>query len=112
MWTIVEALQNGLKENGFNIGNTQSPVTPVFFQGGVPEASQITYDLRENHSIFCSIVTYPVIPKGLILLRLIPTADHSLEDVKYTIDAFSKVKVKLDSGAYSSGELVNAGINQ
>ena len=112
LWTIVEALQSGLKEKGFNIGDTQSPVTPVFFQGGISEASQITYDLRENHSVFCSIVSYPVIPKGLIMLRLIPTADHTLEDVEYTIKAFSKVKVKLDSGAYSSGELVDAGIKK
>ncbi len=112
LWTIVEALQTGLKEKGFNIGDTQSPVTPVFLQGGVPEASQITYDLRENHGVFCSIVTYPVIPKGLILLRIIPTADHTLEDVEYTINAFSKVKVKLDAGDYSSGELVDAGLKK
>jgi glycine C-acetyltransferase len=108
LWKIVAKLQNGLKEKGFDIGNTESPVTPVFFQGGVPEAMQITFDLRENFNIFCSIVSYPVIPKGLIMLRLIPTAVHSFEDVDYTIDAFSKIKKNLDEGKYSSGEMVNA----
>lgn len=108
LWKIVSKLQNGLKEKGFDIGNTESPVTPVFFSGGIPEATQITYDLRENFNIFCSIVTYPVIPKGLIMLRLIPTAVHSFEDVEYTIDAFSKIKKNLDDGKYSSGKMVNA----
>jgi len=108
LWKIVAKLQNGLKEKGFDIGNTESPVTPVFFSGGVPEAMQITFDLRENFNIFCSIVSYPVIPKGLIMLRLIPTAVHSFEDVEYTIDAFSKIKKNLDEGKYSSGEMVNA----
>jgi len=108
LWKIVAKLQNGLKEKGFDIGNTESPVTPVFFLGGVPEAMQITFDLRENFNIFCSIVSYPVIPKGLIMLRLIPTAVHSFEDVDYTIDAFSKIKKNLDEGKYSSGEMVNA----
>lgn len=101
LWTVVDALQNGLKENGFNIGKTESPVTPVYFTGGIPEATQITYDLRENYNIFCSIVIYPVVPKGVIMLRIIPTAVHTLEDVSYTIKAFSEVKKKLDSGAYS-----------
>ncbi len=100
LWTIVNALQKGLKENGFNLGDTESPVTPVILQGGVPEATQITADLRENYGIFCSIVAYPVIPKGMILLRLIPTAVHTLEDVEYTIKSFSEVKKKLESGAY------------
>ncbi len=109
LWTIVNALQSGLKENGFNIGATESPVTPVFLEGGISEATQITYDLRENYNIFCSIVTYPVIPKGLILLRIIPTADHTLADVDYTIKAFSTVKAKLDNGEYSSGEVIDAG---
>ncbi len=108
LWKIVHALQNGLKEKGFNIGNTESPVTPVFFTGGVPEATQITYDLRENFNIFCSIVSYPVIPKGLIMLRLIPTAVHSIEDVNYTIDAFSKIKQNLEAGKYSSGKMIDA----
>lgn len=107
LWKIVNALQDGLRKNGFNIGKTESPVTPVILEGGVPEATQITYDLRENYGIFCSIVTYPVVPKGTILLRLIPTAGHSLEDVEYTIKAFSKVKQKLDAGEYSN-EMVDA----
>jgi glycine C-acetyltransferase len=101
LWKIVNALQSGLKENGFNLGNTESPVTPVILAGGVAEATQITYDLRENFNIFCSIVSYPVVPKGVILLRLIPTAVHSLEDVEYTINAFSEVKRKLEAGEYA-----------
>ena len=101
LWIIVNALQSGLKENGLNLGNTASPVTPVILQGGVAEATQMTYDLRENYNIFCSIVTYPVVPKGIILLRLIPTSVHTLEDVKYTIKAFTEVKDKLENGIYS-----------
>ncbi len=101
LWTIVHALQNGLKEAGLDIGNTESPVTPVMLNGTVGEATQITFDLRENYNIFCSIVSYPVVPKGIILLRLIPTAVHTLEDVKYTIKAFIEVKEKLDNKAYS-----------
>ncbi|MCK9290694.1 MAG: aminotransferase class I/II-fold pyridoxal phosphate-dependent enzyme [Bacteroidales bacterium] len=102
LWTIVRALQQGLVEAGLDIGNTESPVTPVMLYGGVGEATQITYDLRENYHIFCSIVTYPVVPKGTILLRLIPTAVHTLEDVAYTINAFKEIKAKLDAKAYSS----------
>lgn len=100
LWVIVNALQKGLRENGFDLGDTESPVTPVMLKGGVAEATQITYDLRENDGIFCSIVTYPVIPKGMILLRLIPTAVHTLEDVEYTIKCFSSVKTKLETGQY------------
>ena len=100
LWTIVNALQNGLKEKGLNIGATESPVTPVVLNGTVPEATQITYDLRENYNIFCSIVTYPVVPKGVIILRLIPTAVHTLEDVEYTINAFADIKKKLDDKSY------------
>lgn len=103
LWTIVNALQDGLKSKGFNIGKTESPVTPVYFQGGVGEATQITYDLRENYNIFCSIVIYPVVPKDVIMLRIIPTAVHTLEDVDYTVKAFAEVKQKLDSGKYSDG---------
>ena len=102
-WTIVDALQNGLKENGLNIGNTASPVTPVFLSGDVSEATQLTIDLRENYNIFCSLVVYPVVPKGTIMLRLIPTAVHTLEDVKYTISAFSDIQTNLAAGKYSSG---------
>ena len=103
LWTIVDALQNGLKDNGLDIGNTESPVTPVFLNGDIPEAAQLTIDLRENYNIFCSIVTYPVVPKGVIMLRLIPTAAHTLEDVDYTIKAFADIKGNLASGKYSSG---------
>lgn len=102
LWLIVNALQAGLKEAGLDIGHTESPVTPVMLYGGVGEATQITYDLRENYNIFCSIVTYPVVPKGVILLRLIPTAVHTLEDVQYTIKAFREVKDKLDQKMYST----------
>jgi glycine C-acetyltransferase len=101
LWTIVNALQKGLREAGLNIGNTASPVTPVMLNGTIPEATQITYDLRENYDIFCSIVVYPVVPKGTILLRLIPTAVHTLEDVEYTVKAFKEVKLKLDNKEYS-----------
>ena len=105
LWTIVNALQAGLKENGFDLGVTESCVTPVFIKGGLPEATQITKDLREEFNIFCSIVTYPVIPKGFILLRLIPTAMHTLEDVEYTIKAFTVIKKNLDAGKYSDGKM-------
>ncbi len=103
LWTIVKALQTGLKEKGFDIGRTQSPVTPVFLKGGLVEATQIVADLRENYGIFCSMVIYPVVPKGVIMLRLIPTSVHTLEDVKYTIDSFSEIRKKLDQGKYSTG---------
>lgn len=102
LWTIVNALQDGLKKDGFNLGNTESPVTPVMLNGTVGEATQITFDLRENYNIFCSIVTYPVVPKGVILLRLIPTAVHTLEDVAYTIKAFKEVKDKLEKHEYTT----------
>jgi len=108
LWTVANALQNGLKENGFDIGVTNSPVTPVYLQGGVPEATNLIFDLREKHDVFCSVVVYPVIPKGEILLRLIPTAIHTLEDVNYTIEAFKAVKSKLDSGEYASMTMVDA----
>ncbi|MBC7653942.1 MAG: aminotransferase class I/II-fold pyridoxal phosphate-dependent enzyme, partial [Oligoflexus sp.] len=100
LWEIATNLQNGLKEKGFNIGNTNSVVTPVFFKGELSEATAITMDLRENFGIFCSIVIYPVIPKGLIMLRLIPTAMHTLEDVERTLIAFSEVREKLEKGYY------------
>ncbi|HEY1039384.1 MAG TPA: aminotransferase class I/II-fold pyridoxal phosphate-dependent enzyme [Bacteroidia bacterium] len=100
LWEVATALQNGLKEKGFDIGVTNSVVTPVFLKGELNEATAITMDLRENFSIFCSIVIYPVIPKGLIMLRLIPTAMHSLEDVQRTLDAFSEVREKLEKGYY------------
>src|SRR5690606_1873977 len=92
LWENTHALQNGLKERGFDIGTTQSCVTPVYLKGSIPEAMALVKDLRENFGIFCSIVVYPVIPKGLILLRLIPTATHTLEDVKITLDAFDAIR--------------------
>jgi glycine C-acetyltransferase len=100
LWENVNALQNGLKEHGFDIGTTQSCVTPVYLKGSIPEAMALVQDLRENYGIFCSIVVYPVIPKGLILLRLIPTATHSLEDVAITLKAFSGIREKLENGTY------------
>ena len=100
LWKNVNALQNGLKDRGFDIGTTQSCVTPVYLKGSIPEAMVLVKDLRENHGIFCSIVVYPVIPKGLILLRLIPTASHNLEDVAITLDAFSAIREKLEKGIY------------
>lgn len=106
LWTIANALQNGLKSRGFNIGQTESPVTPVVLSGDTPEGTNLTHDLRENFNIFCSVVAYPVIPKGMIILRLIPTAVHTLEDVAYTLEAFSQVKSKLDNGAYATGKIV------
>ena len=100
LWQNVNALQNGLKERGFDIGTTQSCVTPVYLKGSIPEAMALVKDLRENYGIFCSIVVYPVIPKGLILLRLIPTATHTLEDVSETLEAFSSIRSRLENGTY------------
>lgn len=108
LWTVAKALQNGLRERGFDIGNTNSVVTPVFLKGELQEATALTYDLRENYGIFCSIVVYPVIPKGLIMLRLIPTAMHTLEDVQRTLDAYSEVAEKLKSGYYQTHKFVEA----
>ena len=105
LWTIVEALQSGLKAKGFNLGNTESPVTPVFLNGTTPEATNLVFDLRENYGVFCSIVVYPVVPKDVIMLRLIPTAVHSLEDVEYTINAFSAILGKLNNHEYNRDTL-------
>jgi len=102
LWRNVSALQNGLKSAGFDIGETNSCVTPVYMHGEVGEAMALTYDLRENHSIFCSLVVYPVIPKGMIILRLIPTAVHTQKDIKETIDAFTSIKDKLQNGEYKA----------
>ncbi len=106
LWENVRALQNGLKEAGFNIGVTTTPVTPVVLNGTIPEATALTHDLRENYDIFCSIVVYPVVPKGMIILRLIPTAAHTLDDVKETIKAFSEVREKLSTGKYAVDSIV------
>jgi len=100
LWKIVNALQSGLRERGFDLGSTQSCVTPVYLKGSIPEAMALVKDLRENHGIFCSIVVYPVIPKGLILLRLIPTSMHTLEDVDETLKAFSVIRERLGKGVY------------
>ena len=100
LWDNVNLLQNGLKDKGFDIGNTQSCVTPVYLKGSIPEAMVLVRDLRENHQIFCSIVVYPVIPKGLILLRLIPTASHTIEDINLTLNAFGEIRKKLEKGIY------------
>lgn len=105
LWFIVEALQSGLKEQGFDLGATNSCVTPVYFKGGVGEATSAVMDLRENFNIFCSVVGYPVIPKGLIMLRLIPTAMHTLEDVEYTIKAFSEIRRNLEEGKYNAFQI-------
>ncbi len=105
LWFIVGKLQSGLKSQGFDLGATNSCVTPVYFSGGVGEATSAVMDLRENYNIFCSVVGYPVIPKGLIMLRLIPTALHTLEDVEYTIKAFSEIRKKLEDGKYNTSQI-------
>ena len=105
LWEITNALQSGLREKGFNLGTTQSCVTPVILKGQIPDATQLTLDLRENYNIFCSIVVYPVVPKDVIMLRLIPTAVHTLEDVKETIEAFERISEKLDKGLYSKSAI-------
>ncbi|MCK0124175.1 aminotransferase class I/II-fold pyridoxal phosphate-dependent enzyme [Gelidibacter sp. F2691] len=100
LWENTNALQSGLKSRGFDIGTTQSCVTPVYLKGSIPEAMALVKDLRENHGIFCSIVVYPVIPKGLILLRMIPTATHTLVDINETLDAFEEIRTRLENGTY------------
>lgn len=100
LWTIVGALQKGLKEAGLDLGRTESPVTPVFFKCDLTQVTQLVYDLRENFNIFCSVVIYPVVPKDVVMLRLIPTAVHSLEDVEYTVNAFRQIKRKIDNDEY------------
>lgn len=105
LWLIANTLQAGLKERGFDLGASNTMVTPVFLKGDLFEATALTRDLRENYGIFCSIVVYPVIPKGLIVLRLIPTAAHSLEDVQRTLDAYSAIGEKLKAGYYKENKL-------
>ncbi|MBL7854183.1 MAG: aminotransferase class I/II-fold pyridoxal phosphate-dependent enzyme [Cyclobacteriaceae bacterium] len=107
LWTIVKAIQNGLRERGFYLGTTTSMVTPVLFKGGVGEAANMAMDLRENFGIFCSVVIYPVVPKDVIMFRIIPTAAHTQEDVERTLTAFSALKTKLDSGFYREEALVS-----
>ncbi len=105
LWKITNALQSGLKNAGFEIGVTDSCVTPVYLNGSIPESTNLIYDLRENYNVFCSMVVYPVVPKGMIILRIIPTAVHTLEDVEYTIDCFSKIVGKLKAGEYMSDKI-------
>ena len=107
LWENVNALQDGLKASGFDIGTTQSCVTPVYLKGSIPEAMALVKDLRENYGIFCSIVVYPVVPKEVIMLRLIPTAVHTQEDVQYTIDTFTKMKEKLAAGDYQAEKIAS-----
>jgi glycine C-acetyltransferase len=104
LWRIVRALQDGFRKRGFDIGDTTSPVTPVFLQGNydLPTVTNLIRDMRENMGIFCSVIIYPVVPKGVIMLRIIPTASHTLEDVEYTMNCFEKVQTKLQAGQYAS----------
>lgn len=105
LWKVVNALQSGLRERNFDIGITESPVTPVYLKGGTDEAAKIIIDLRTNYGLFVSVVTYPVVERGELMLRLIPTAVHTLEDVNYTLDAFGKVREKLESGYYRENDI-------
>lgn len=108
LWTIVRALQSDLRNEGFNLGRTESPVTPVILQGGVPDARGLIIDLRENYNLFCSVVAYPVVPKGIIMLRIIPTAVHTLDDVQETLSAFKSVSGKLKEGYYQKNDVTTA----
>ena len=110
LWTITRALQVGLRERGFNIGKAEACVTPIFLEGNIAEATNILIDLRENHGIFCSVVVYPVVPKGVIMFRIIPTAMHSLENVEYTLNAFSKIQENLKKGLYKGEEIVDKAV--
>jgi glycine C-acetyltransferase len=105
LWENVNKLQKGLRDRGFNIGQTNSPVTPIYLQGDIPEATAMCLDLRENYNIFCSIVVYPVIPKGQIIYRLIPTAAHGDKDIELTLEAFTQTKAKLDKKEYKVAEI-------
>ncbi|HPK85837.1 MAG TPA: aminotransferase class I/II-fold pyridoxal phosphate-dependent enzyme, partial [Bacteroidales bacterium] len=107
LWEITNALQKGFREAGFDLGRTQSPVTPVFFNGELEQTTYLIRDLRRNYGIFCSVVVYPVVPRGVIMLRIIPTAVHTMEDVNYTIQAFKEVKKKLDANVYPSDKIAD-----
>jgi len=111
LWTITRALQKGLRERGFDIGKAEACVTPVFLEGDVVEATNICVDLRENHKVFCSVVIYPVVPKGVIMFRIIPTAMHSLEDVEYTLNVFSIISENLKKGMYKGTEMQDKAID-
>ncbi len=110
LWTVTRALQDGFRNLGFDIGLAQACVTPVFIHGTIPQATNIVVDLRENYGIFCSVVTYPVIPKGLLMFRIIPTAVHTLEDVDRTLKAFSEVRDKLAQGVYDADDIQDRAI--
>jgi glycine C-acetyltransferase len=101
------AIKTGLREKGFNVGDSNTPPTPVLFKGGVGEAANMAMDLRENYGIFCSVVIYPVVPKDVIMFRIIPTAAHTMSDVEDTLRAFTFLKSKLDTGFYRGEELVS-----
>lgn len=105
LWKVVHKLQDELRKNGFNIGNTESPVTPVYLSGSVIEGTNIVFDLRETYNVFCSLVVYPVVPKDVLMLRLIPTAAHTQKEVDETIEVFKKVKVNLEAGKYKATEM-------
>ncbi len=107
LWKVVTALQTGLKAEGFDLGRTNSPVSPVIMHGTVAESTAVVHDLRENYHIFCSVVVYPVIPKGMILLRLIPTAVHTVEQAEITIKAFKEIREKLKDGSYNNDKVIN-----
>ena len=110
LWKIAKSLQEGLVAEGFNIGNTESPVTPVYVKGNVAEGTNIVIDLRENHNIFCSLVEYHVVPKDVLMLRLIPTASHTQEEVDQTIEVFKKIKANLEAGKYKGEEMQSKSI--
>lgn len=112
LWKIVGLLQSGLREKGFDIGKTESPVTPVYFTGAVAQGTSVVVDLRENYNLFCSIVVYPVVPKDVLMLRLIPTAVHTEEDVNYTIKVFGEIKEKLANGFYDTMQMPNMNLNK
>ena len=107
LWENVRVLQAGLRERGFNIGRTNSPVTPVYLNGTTNEAANLIMDIRENYNIFLSIVLYPVVPKGVMMLRLIPTAAHTDEDIRLTLQCFTEVGEKLKNGVYQTQKLVS-----
>ena len=106
LWYNVNKLQKGLRERGFNMGKTNSPVTPVFLNGNPNEAANMIMDIRENYGIFLSVVVYPVVPKGVMMLRLIPTAVHTDKDIDDTLNCFTEVAEKLQSGFYLKQKLV------
>ena len=104
-WAVTHAIQNGFKEEGFDIGEAEACVTPVHIKGGIAQATKMAKDLRENYRIFCSMVIYPVIPKGMIIFRIVCTAAHTMEDVNYTLKVFKEIKAKLDAGLYDGDDI-------